>query len=106
MNRVICLGVISLFLAPALCQARISEKSTYVMCRSRKIVRTIRVAKVKESGGACTTYYTKAGNDRVVGTGIRHSSCYKFLNNIRENLEKANWKCKDISRAKIHSGRN
>jgi len=104
MNWVISLGVIILFSAQALSQVSISNNSTYVMCRSQKNVRTIRVANENESGGACTTFYTKLGKDKVVGTGNRHSSCYKFLNNIRENLEKANWKCKDISRAKIHSG--
>ena len=69
------------------------------MCKNRKIVRTLRV----QSGqaGGCQTVYTKAGVDRIIGNGINKNSCFKFMDNVRGNLGKAGWACKDISRSQI-----
>lgn len=72
----------------------------YVMCRNSQIVRTIRVEWNKESA-SCETLYTKNGVDRSVGNGKFFGSCVKFLTNVQANLEKAGWKCKDISKASI-----
>jgi len=76
------------------------EKPSFIMCKNKKIIRTVRVEPTMDPKG-CITTYTKAGIDRVVGTGIHIRSCVNFLNNIKTNLEKANWNCRDISTAKV-----
>ncbi len=77
----------------------------YVMCKSHKIVRTIRVSQENENERLCTTTYTKAGVDRIVGSGQSVQTCQTILKNIQNNLEKADWRCRDISRARISSGK-
>ncbi len=72
------------------------ENQGYVMCRSQKVVRTIRVVADEEG---CQTVYTKAGIDRIVGNAKSRNSCVDVMKNIRGNLEGASWKCKDISTA-------
>lgn len=92
----ICLGIFAL---PFVSVAQgATEKSSYVMCRSQKTVRTIRVIDGSE---ACTTLYTKMGVDKVVGGGKNKQSCYDVMKNIRTNLEGAAWKCKDISASNV-----
>lgn len=73
------------------------HRQTYVMCRNKKIVRTIRVEMGSNTEANCETLYTKAGVDRVVGNGVNKESCERVVNNIRGNLEAAAWKCRDIS---------
>ncbi|MEC9281840.1 MAG: hypothetical protein VX642_03955 [Bdellovibrionota bacterium] len=86
-------------LTPSLTWAQ-DGKFKYVMCRSKKIVRTIRVEwDPKEA--SCSTTYTKAGKDRIIGNGKFFDSCLNFLSNVQANLEKAGWSCKDISHASI-----
>lgn len=75
-----------------------AEKSTYLMCRNLKSIRTIRVV---ESSEQCTTLYTKNGVDESVASGKNKQSCYNVMANIRKNIEGAGWKCKDISAAKV-----
>ncbi len=76
----------------------ISQAKTldYVMCKNRDIVRTIRI-EWSEDQEKCLTKYTKAGVDRVVGTGVNTESCKAFLDNVKGNLEEASWRCRDIS---------
>lgn len=69
-----------------------------VMCKSQKIVRTIRVA---PGGEGCQTIYTKSGVDKVVGGGKNQYSCLEVMKNIRTNLEGAAWKCRDISSSAV-----
>ncbi|MEZ4873640.1 MAG: hypothetical protein R2827_15645 [Bdellovibrionales bacterium] len=70
-----------------------------IMCKNQKVRRTIRV--FKNSEGECETVYTKAGVDRTVGTASVPTSCFRFVDNIRENLEDAAWKCDEVSQFKI-----
>ena len=77
------------------------KDSTYMMCKNKKVVRTVRVE--KKNNGGCKTTYTKEGVDQNVGESWVASRCLKVLKNIRINLEKANWKCKDISEARVSS---
>ena len=74
--------------------------ASYVLCKNKATVRTIRVEKEK---GLCVTTYTKEGVDQIVGQGQAENTCFGILNNIKGNLEKADWKCKDISQARISS---
>lgn len=77
------------------------KDATYLICKNRSVVRTLRVSK-KQNGG-CMATYTKDGVDQVVGQSWAVERCSKVIGNIRENLEKANWKCKDISEARVSS---
>ncbi len=74
---------------------------TYLICKNKSVVRTVRVQK-KENGG-CRTTYTKDGVDQKVADSWAVPRCSKILGNIKINLEKANWKCKDISEARVSS---
>ena len=74
---------------------------TYLICKLRGSVRTLRVERKK--GGPCITTYTKEGVDKVVGESWVSNRCSKVLLNIRDNLQKGNWKCKDISEARVSS---
>lgn len=76
-----------------------SPQPNIVMCKNKSFVRTIRVEKNQQN--LCETTYTKAGVDKVIGSGLQTDSCVKILENVKTNLEGAGWKCKDISTAKI-----
>lgn len=78
------------------------ENKAYVLCKNRKQVRSIRVA--INNSGICSTFYSKEGDEKVVGSGKNHESCVNFLNNIKTNLEKSNWTCRDISSARTTAG--
>jgi hypothetical protein len=67
----------------------------YVICRNQKIVRTIRVE--CKGGVDCDTIYTKEGSDRVEGSNNNIMGGQKILGNIQANLEKAAWKCNDVT---------
>ena len=75
------------------------ENKAYWLCKSKKQVRTIRV--FIDDGGVCSTMYTKDGSEKNVGSGKNHESCFNFLNNIKTNLEKSNWSCRDISSSRM-----
>jgi len=94
--------MVALFLGPGLVWAQGQtvevENKLYWMCKNRKEVRTIRV---QIEAGVCSTFYSKAGDEKVVGSGKNHDSCVNFLNNIKTNLEKSNWACRDISATRI-----
>lgn len=79
--------------------SEVVPNTTYLMCKNKNVVRTVRV--LKKEGGGCQTAYTKEGVDQVVSESQWSKGCEKVLNNIRVNLEKASWKCKDISDARI-----
>lgn len=89
--------VILLFGSPFLHADQVVEiqNKAYWLCKNRKQVRTIRVH-VSDSG-YCSTYYAKEGSEKSVGSGKNQETCINFLNNIRTNLEKSNWTCRDIS---------
>jgi hypothetical protein len=67
----------------------------YVICRNQKIVRTIRVE--CQQNGACNTIYNKDGADKAEGSKINVTASQKILGNIKGNLEKASWKCDDVT---------
>lgn len=70
-----------------------------ILCKNQKTVRTIRV-EVDKSNNACKTIYTKSGIDSVVGSGQYPQSCEQFADNVRKNLETANWDCRQVQEAK------
>jgi hypothetical protein len=78
-----------------------AKDATYLICKNKAVVRTLRVS--TQVKGGCVATYTKNGIDQVVGHSWTTERCAKVIANIRENLEKANWKCKDISEARVSS---
>ena len=72
----------------------------YYLCKNKKEVRTIRVH-INEQSGLCSTVYSRDGAEKAVGSGKNQESCVGFLNNIKTNLEKSNWTCRDISATTI-----
>ena len=104
---VVCRGMakhlsILMLLLCSLAQADDQANKAYWLCKSKKQVRTIRVH--VDQGGICSTVYSKEGAEKVVGSGKNHESCLNFLNNIKTNLEKSNWTCRDISSARVTAG--
>ncbi len=78
-----------------------AAESQYILCRNKKIVRTLRANAPEKEGGNCTAIYTKNGADKEMGSGRSYNSCVNIITNIKTNLEKAGWTCKDISSSKI-----
>ena len=79
--------------------------ATVTVCKNHKIVRTIRVIKVNDETkeNKCVTMYSKGGTDKIVGGGKSFVTCTSVAANIRINLEKAAWQCKDMVPAGIES---
>ena len=73
----------------------------YFLCKNKKIVRTLRALPPASEGANCLAIYTKNGVDKEVGSGKMYGSCVNIIGNIKANLEKAGWACKDISSSKI-----
>ena len=79
-------------------KVEVIEPNVYVVCKANSVVRTIRIE--KDLNG-CEAKYTKSGEDRVIGFGRSQGSCQPFLDNVKTNLERANWRCKSFKNAKI-----
>lgn len=71
-------------------------QASIIMCKNKKIVRTLRIMQM-EPDNKCITMYTKAGTDKIVGSGKSMSTCTTVTDNIKGNLEKAGWKCKEAT---------
>lgn len=76
----------------------VSNKA-YWMCKQKNNVRTIRIQ--IDNQGICSTIYSKEGSEKLIGSGKSHVSCTNFLANVKTNLEKSNWVCRDIGDTKI-----
>ena len=74
----------------------------YWLCKNRRDVRTIRIQ--VSAQGVCSTIYSKEGSEKLVGSGKSQESCVNFLNNVKANLEKSNYTCRDIGDTKITAG--
>jgi hypothetical protein len=74
------------------------ESKVYYLCKNHKQVRTVRVM---VDQGICSTIYSKEGAEKVVGSGKNYDSCIHFMDNIKANLEKSNWTCRDISSTRV-----
>ena len=82
--------------------AKSESSSNYFLCKNRKIVRTIRIENDLEDN-KCVALYTKAGIDKEVGRAQNVSTCMKVVENIKGNLEAANWKCRELGQVRITS---
>ena len=77
-----------------------STKPTYVMCKNKAVVRTIRIESKKNH---CQTTYSKDGVETVVGRSGTAELCHEVFRKIKDNLEKADWKCRDITQSRVSS---
>lgn len=80
------------------------DNKAYWICKNKKEVRTVRVH-VSEQG-ICSTLYSRDGSEKSIGSGKNQESCLKILDNVKTNLEKSNWACRDISSTKITANVN
>lgn len=95
--------IILLFPFTTFAEEKSDNLLSYVICKNKGIVRTIRVER-DEATQACVTMYTKDGKDQEVGRAQNKNSCSSVSENIRGNLVKAGWDCKDVSqKADLHS---
>ena len=78
-----------------------SKNREFVICKNKFYARNIQVKKIKTEDSVCETLYTKGGHTKSIGKGKFMGTCYNFSNNISANLEKAGWKCSDISGATV-----
>jgi hypothetical protein len=76
-----------------------SKPVAYVLCKLKGNVRTVRID--LDANGVCTTTYNKGGADKVIGSGRNQPSCQHFLDNVKVNLEKSNWKCRNVETSNL-----
>ncbi len=69
-----------------------------LICKNKKIVRTVRITKEK---GLCRTNYTKDGKTQMIGSGMNPASCQKVLDGVRKNLEASHWSCRDVKASSV-----
>ena len=69
-----------------------------LICKNKKIVRTVRITKEK---GLCKTNYTKDGKTQMIGSGMNPASCQKVLEGVRKNLEASHWTCRDVKASSV-----
>lgn len=76
-----------------------AETSSYWLCRKSMEVRTLRIEKTSVS--SCLAWYAKVGIDEKVADSKDLSLCITIVEKIRETLQAAGWRCKDISNSRI-----
>lgn len=91
--------VVAILFAGTLSFAGADQKaSAFVLCKSNKTVRTIRVMPDAQN---CKVTYSKSGVDEVVGSNRSMDACKSFVSNIRSNLESSKWNCREVSKATV-----
>jgi len=65
----------------------------FLICRNEKTVRTLRVEKTQQR---CNSVYTKNGQDQTIGSALKTYVCIEVVNKVKETLENAGWKCKQV----------
>lgn len=78
------------------------EKPNFLICRNQNNVRIVKIEK-ETNGPHCIAKYSKSGNEKEVGRALNGDSCLKIMENIKINLEKSNWKCKETTNVTITS---
>lgn len=102
MKRLLFILILAVGYTAAAAGTQEVDNKAYFLCKRKKQVRTIRVH--INHDGICGTFYSKDGDEKMVGSGKAEQSCMNWLNNIKTNLEKSNWTCRDISDTKITAG--
>lgn len=75
-----------------------NPKATYVLCKNKAEVRTVRIT---TSGSNCKATYSKSGVESVVAKSGTVELCFDVATKIRKNLTSAAWKCRDISDSRV-----
>lgn len=78
---------------PAFSQTEYVPESFVWACQLKNSFRSI---KVDHSPSRCSTIYSKNGQDQLMSRTTDRGACEAVAENIRGNLEKANWKCKAL----------
>lgn len=76
------------------------EPEVFVICKLHADVRTVAVHK---KGEIYETIYSKYGKAQVIGSGRSLESNKGFLGNVRTNLEKSGWDCREVKEASVLS---
>lgn len=97
------LGVAVFFAPPVFAVLKTQKPPAMWMCKLNNNVRTIRI---ERNTDLCETVYTKDGADTTVATAKYLNTCTSVLANIKQNLEGANWVCRDISDSRITETQN
>lgn len=92
-------AAIYFFLIPCWGLSVVKTPEVSVMCRNQKEVRTLRVEILKD--GTCRSIYTKAGKDQKIGAGQNFQSCEEFVQKVRDVLEGAYWKCREVEESRV-----
>lgn len=82
----------------SLASARSIATENFVVCKAKGVVRTVHI---RSTADGCKTYYSKNGLEAQIGAAKNFKSCIGFLENIKSNLIKADWNCKDHAESTI-----
>jgi len=93
----------AIFLSSALHAEESQKAAKFTICKNRSDVRTISIQK---SAAGYETIYSKFGSPKVIGSGWSLESNANFLNNVKANLEKSGFDCRDVNEASIQGEKN
>lgn len=82
---------------PSMAQEQVQD---YFLCKKKAEVRSLRTIKDNQN---FICYYTKSGVDEVVGQSRSSEMCRNILEQIRGNLTKVSWNCKEVTASKVTS---
>ncbi len=77
----------------AIKENKTEKKELFYMCTKQRETRWLRL--YNQSDGRCKTVYSKTGNAEEVSTAYNYEACEAVLKNIKENLEKGDFKCEE-----------
>lgn len=77
---------------------KIEKYQSMIICKLNKGVRTLHVV---HKEGQCNMVYSKGIKTEVLGTGQFTASCIKVMNNVRSNLEKSGWSCREVKESRM-----
>lgn len=86
-------------------KAVVEEKaSTFVLCKNKKDVRTLRILPESDKPEHCRITYSKGSVEQTMGANRSLNSCKSILKSIQGNLEAANWSCRSVQTAHVTTG--
>lgn len=85
----------SVTLVSSQAQAADQKASEFVLCKNKaKNVRTLRVMGENKN---CKVTYSKGGAEEQVGEHSAKESCSSIVDRMKDTLQAADWKCKEVS---------
>lgn len=97
LKRSLLLTILVFWLSPP---AQAQEFHRFVICKFKDEVRTLEIRPGGPEEG-CEALYTKYSRTERMGWGKNLSGCSLIVDNIRKNLEAADWKCADRTEDRI-----